>query len=66
MIEGVPKSANESTKARRAPALTAGNTRGNVTRMNFENGLHPKFSAASSSETLMVPKAPAVNKKTKG
>ena len=29
-------------------------------------GLHPKLSAASSSETLIVLKAPEVNKKTKG
>ena len=66
MIEGVPKSASDSTKARRAPALIVGNTMGNVTRMNFENELHPKLSATSLSETLLVLKAPAVNKKTKG
>ena len=66
MIEGVPKSAKDNTNAKSTPALTAGKTNGKVTLMNFVKGLHPKLSAASSSETLIVLKAPEVNKKTKG
>ena len=54
MIEGVPKSAKDNTNAKSAPALTAGKTNGKVTLMNFVKGLHPKLSAASSSETLIV------------
>jgi hypothetical protein len=65
-MEGVPKSAIDSTKASSAPLLTAGKTSGSVTLKNRRHGPAPRLSAASSTEGLIEPKLLAVSKKTKG
>ena len=60
MIDGVPKSASESTKHRMAAALTAGISSGRVTRRKRCHGVQPRLCAASSSERLTFFSALAV------
>ena len=56
-IEGVPKSAIDSTNASSAPLLTAGKTSGSVTLKKRRQGPAPRLSAASSTDGLIAPQA---------
>ena len=62
MIWGVPKSAIDSTKANKAPALMPGNTSGKVTLKKLRYGPQPRFSPASSIERLTEVSAEAVSR----
>ena len=65
-IAGVPKSAIASTKQMIAPVLMAGNTSGNVMRLNRCQGVQPRFAAASSKDLFTAFSAVCVIRKTKG
>ena len=65
-MAGVPKSAIESTKQMMAPVLTAGKTSGRVTFTKRCQGLHPRFSAASSKDLFTAFKAVCVIRKMNG
>ena len=56
----------ESTKQMMAPVLTAGKTSGSVTFTKRCQGLHPRFSAASSKDLLTAFKAVCVIRKMNG
>ena len=66
MIDGVPKSAIDSTKVRIAPVLVAGNTSGSVTLKKRCSGVQPSDCAASSYERLMLRSALSVIRYTYG
>ena len=65
-IDGVPKSAIDSTNVSRTPALTAGAISGRVTRKKRRQGAAPSPSAASSIAGLIVRRLLAVSRKTNG
>ena len=65
-IDGVPKSAMDSTKVSRTPALTAGKINGRVTLNKRRHGPAPSPSAASSTAGLIVRRLLAVSRKTNG
>lgn len=60
MIDGVPKSAIDSTKHRIAPELVAGNTSGSVTRRRRCQRVQPRFWAASSNDRFTLRSALSV------
>ena len=66
IMAGVPKSAIDRTKQMIAPVLTAGKTNGKVTFLKRCQGLHPKFSAASSKDLLTLFKEVCVIRKMNG